>query len=351
MRTSIYKHIFLFCSCLSATINSQPQFKGTPAPEVPINFIKKLADLEEKFLAERKRNDEIEDELKKLKETVKRNTENLAVSILDSYHGSQWNNGKGTDWDKEAEKVGDTESFQECVELVKNKRPKANGASLNVKNLLEKGAGGCYAEFNITGVNEHKRTRNIYRNVIFSEKLKQELAKKAEIITKKDIDSKFQKMNQDLSKIKVATMVNKGLIPDETWKAVGTTEVYFKYMPEQRYTLAGARQFCENLPNLPASVSANLATIRNDNERMVVNSFDMDSIAWIDVSTEKSNSGRSDWTWGNNGGTVTDSDDFWYPGSPDPEQYKHGLWSGNNGIFNKKDVDRKYGVLCEIRMK
>ena len=61
-------------------------------------------------------------------------------------------------------RVGSVNIYLECVQLVKEKEPTANGATIAVANLGVNGKkANCYAEFNMTGSNGSAS----YKSIIF----------------------------------------------------------------------------------------------------------------------------------------------------------------------------------------
>ena len=60
--------------------------------------------------------------------------------------------------------VGEVKNYLECIKLVKEKEPTANGATIYVTNLgVHKKKAPCYAEFNMTGSNGSAS----YKSIIF----------------------------------------------------------------------------------------------------------------------------------------------------------------------------------------
>ena len=99
--------------------------------------------------------------------------------------------------------------------------------------------------------------------------------------------------------------------------------VAFKYSTDKK-NLAEAKKFCNDL-------GGNLGTIRDEAELHVINEIVTDE-AWVDVTTEKAYSGRSEWKWGNGGGEVSADDSFWYSSRyPASQPYTRGIWYHKHG--------------------
>ena len=73
-----------------------------------------------------------------------------------------WKVGDGTGGKEKG--VGSAKTYLECIQLVREKEPTANGATIAVANLgVHKKKAACYAEFNMTGSNGSAS----YKSIIF----------------------------------------------------------------------------------------------------------------------------------------------------------------------------------------
>ena len=59
-------------------------------------------------------------------------------------------------------RVGSVKTYLECIQLVKEKEPTANGATIAVENLGGYKEKACWAEYNMTGSNTDGRYKSIF---------------------------------------------------------------------------------------------------------------------------------------------------------------------------------------------